>query len=335
MLHSLTITLAALGLSFRIAAAESTPPATILEIDVENLVFYYLDVADPSKLATSASAVPRLAGVQTFKQQVALADIVAVNGKPAKGVWVGRNMPLLFAVQSVPGQAIADLGGFGPGEWHMAFLQPDGTPIGSLMFLGIGGMAAPPGAPIGAAVHNLTIAGGTGAFLGARGQLANKSAGPSRAASAAEDPANRRINGGGSRRDIVHLIPMTWPEVLSLPTGPAIYHDDLSPVTAERPARAGETLIMSVAGLGPVRPRIDPGQPFPPYQEGNLHEVNSPVEVTVNGGEAQVINKIGWPTMNNVYRVDFRVPEGAVAGMASIAVTVAWIKGPEVKIPIR
>ena len=32
----------------------------------------------------------------------------------------------------------------------------------------------------------------------------------------------------------LHLIPMIWPEVMSLPTGPAIFHSaDFSPVTVE------------------------------------------------------------------------------------------------------
>jgi len=39
--------------------------------------------------------------------------------------------------------------------------------------------------------------------------------------------------------------------------------------------------------------------------------------------------------MNNVYRVDFRVPEGAASGTATLGLAVAWINGPEVKIPVR
>jgi uncharacterized protein (TIGR03437 family) len=128
------------------------------------------------------------------------------------------------------------------------------------------------------------------------------------------------------------IIPAVWPEVLSLPTGPAVFHGDSSPVTAEKPARAGELLIMSVSGLGPVKGKLDPGQPFPP---GDLMEVNSPVDITVNGKRAQVVNKIGWPAMTNVYRVDFVVPEGTAAGMASVVPTVAWINGSEAKIPVR
>ena len=151
-----------------------------------------------------------------------------------------------------------------------------------------------------------------------------------------EDPAYRRINGGGTRREIIHLIPLTRPEVLSLPTGPAVFHAaDFSPVTPEKPARAGELLMMSVSGLGPVRPNLDPGKPFPAWQTGKEHQVNSPVEVMVNGKAAAVTSAIGWPGMNNVYRVDFLVPEGAAAGPATLGLSVAWINGPEVKFPVR
>jgi hypothetical protein len=55
----------------------------------------------------------------------------------------------------------------------------------------------------------------------------------------------------------------------------------------------------------------------------------------VNGKDAKVVNKYGWPAMNNVYRVDFVVPDGTAAGMATLGLSVAWINGPEVKIPVR
>jgi hypothetical protein len=48
-----------------------------------------------------------------------------------------------------------------------------------------------------------------------------------------------------------------------------------------------------------------------------------------------VVWAIGWPGMNNVYRVDFRVPEGTVAGPATLGLSVAWINGPEAKFPVR
>ena len=63
----------------------------------------------------------------------------------------------------------------------------------------------------------------------------------------------------------------------------------------------------------------------------NIH----PATVTVNGKAAPVINALGWPGMTNAYRVDFRVPDGTSAGMATLGLSVAWINGPEVKIPVR
>lgn len=59
------------------------------------------------------------------------------------------------------------------------------------------------------------------------------------------------------------------------------------------------------------------------------------VYVMVNGNEAEVVNKIGWPNTCDVPRVDFRVPDGVKPGLASLALTAAWIAGPEVTIPVQ
>jgi uncharacterized protein (TIGR03437 family) len=97
---------------------------------------------------------------------------------------------------------------------------------------------------------------------------------------------------------------MTRPEVI------AVFHsDDFSAVTADKPARIGEYRIASAAGLGPVRPNLELGKPFPPLVPGAEYVVNSPLEVTVGGQAAQVLNALG--------------------------LTVAWIAGPEVEIPVR
>ena len=110
-----------------------------------------------------------------------------------------------------------------------------------------------------------------------------------------------------------------------------MFHADFSPVTATRPAKAGEVLILMATDLGPTRPGVDRGTAFPAQTPV---EVNSPVEVTVGGKSAVVMNKIGWPAMTNVYRVDVKVPDGTPAGMAGIRITSAFISGSEVKIPV-
>ena len=66
-----------------------------------------------------------------------------------------------------------------------------------------------------------------------------------------------------------------------------------------------------------------------------VHAVSSPVEVTVNGKVSPVVNALGWPGKNNVYRADFRVPEGTAAGAATLGLSMAWINRPEVRIPVR
>jgi uncharacterized protein (TIGR03437 family) len=182
---------------------------------------------------------------------------------------------------------------------------------------------------------NFAIVGGTGAFLGVRGQWGNAVTPQTiteRLASVTEDPANRRRNGGGRLKFVLQVIPMSVPQVEITASGPAVYHADFSLVTAAKPAKAGELVIARATGLGPTRPGVNPAQPFPtdPPQE-----VNSPVSVTVNGQSAEVINKIGWPGLVDSYRVDFRIPDGSAAGIASIQLTAAWIAGSSVSIPIQ
>jgi uncharacterized protein (TIGR03437 family) len=147
-----------------------------------------------------------------------------------------------------------------------------------------------------------------------------------------EDPANRRTYGGGRGRFVVHLIPLSWPEIVITAAGPSVFHSDFSPVTSARPARAGETLIVTTKGLGPTRPGLVPGTAFP---ESPLQEVNSPVDVAVNGKPAEVMTKIGWPGTTDTYRLDIRVPDGVGAGMATLQVTAGFIRGSEAKIPVQ
>ena len=320
------------ALASGIARAQA-PEFVILDIEWANEVAYFDDVADPSRLVTSPGPTP--VTVRNFMQLLFIADIVSVNGKPARGSLIFASRLIQAVPNPSPGQAIADLGRFSIGEQHMEILQSDGTPVGSIMSSGFGGGPAPPGLPAG--VSNFTVIGGTGAFLGARGTLHNPyppgTPSPTpRNASMQEDPANRRTNGGTGGHIIATIIPMFRPEIVSSANGPAVFHADFSPVTAAIPARAGETLILKATGLGPTVPAVDPGKPFP---SDPLVAVNSPVEVTVNGNGADVVNKIGWSETTDTYRLDIRVPDGTAPGMATLQVTAAFVPGREVRIPVQ
>ena len=83
------------------------PPATILEINVENSVRYQEDISDLSKFATDpnvTTAVPP----KNFFFRMNIGDIVAVNGRPAKGTMTRNNRTIDSNPAPNPGQAIAD-----------------------------------------------------------------------------------------------------------------------------------------------------------------------------------------------------------------------------------
>ena len=317
-------------------ASAQQPPAT-LTIDLGNMVEYQEDIYDPVTFARSPNVTPSLgigAGVANFAVATLLGDIVAVNGQPAKGLYAGRSRTISAHTNPTPGQAIADVTRAAIREHIFEILQPDGTPVGSIMLMGLsGGNSPPPGQPS-TENANWAIVGGTGAFLGARGQaeaIVGIGLG-GRAASMSEDPANRRINGGSMGQCVLHVIPMTVPQVVTTPNGPAITHStDFSLVTPSNPASAGEILSLFTTGLGPLR-GVATGQPFPSNPPAL---VNSPVQVTVTGNSAEVIGAVGYPGSVDGYQVNFRVPAGTPKGQATIQVSAAWITGTPVSITVK
>jgi uncharacterized protein (TIGR03437 family) len=314
------------------------PPASILQIDVANNVLYDEDTGDVTKFARNPNATADSHSVNNFARAVAIADIVAVNGQPVTGTHIRSAVNVNLRTAPAPGQAIADTVRVGLAVFTFEILKSDGTPIGTIVTNGFAAGAAPPGAPLTAtAGSNFAITGGTGAFLGARGQMGMVANPPGvasqRGASITEDPANRRLNGGGTQRYVVQLIPMESPEIALLPAGPAVTHSsNFSLVTATKPATEGEILSLFARGLGPVTPGVDPGQPFP---SSPLAIVNSPVEVTVNGKAAEVLSAVGLPGAVDGYQVNFRIPPDTAKGPASIQVSAAWISGAAVSIPVQ
>jgi len=297
-----------------------TQRVVVLEVEVENSVVYRFDVFDASKLAVNPNPATPLPDT-AFREGLTIDDVVMVNGRPAKGLHFLRGTNMYFNPAPQPGFAIADASQGGAGTCNWEFLSRDGRFVGRLVDGGF---------------FPHSILGGAGAFFGARGEHSFTPIRPQRITSVVEDPARRRILGGGAYRVTFSVVPMFYPEVELSPQGPAIFHgDDFTLVTPARPARPNEQLIVRARNLGPTSPDIPRGQPFPTSSGTPRAEVNADVEVTVNGESADVINKIGWPGESNVYRVDFRVPGGTAAGMATIQVTAAWIPSDEVKIPVK
>jgi uncharacterized protein (TIGR03437 family) len=310
-----------------------TPGATSLRIDIANYQSYTYDVFDIQKFATAPVASTLTQPGRAFDFFVIFGDIVAVNGKPVKGLWTARGTTLFFEPNAVPGHSIADLTRGNVIDMYWEILQVDGTPIGTLAASGLTRGSPPPGAPLAQTGDNLTIIGGTGAFLGVRGQAGVIDLGSPRQTSVVEDPASRRTIGGAKRSYVLHLLPMSTPEILVGQNGPAVAHaSDGSLVTTTKPAQAGEILSLYASGLGPTFPGIDPGQPF---TADPLQVVSSPLEVIVGGASASVFYAGGYPGAVNAYQVNFRVPDAVQPGMANIQLSAAWIAGSQVKIAVH
>ena len=135
--------LALVAITFCAAAFGQT---SILAIDIENIVVYNQDTADVTKWASIPEKTDPLAS-QNFVPIIWLADVVAVNGVPAKGTWTVRGTTLVRSTTLTPGQAVADSGSFFFFDWIVDLILPDGRQVGTIMATGWGGALKPPGAP--------------------------------------------------------------------------------------------------------------------------------------------------------------------------------------------
>jgi uncharacterized protein (TIGR03437 family) len=263
---------------------------------------------------------------------------VAVNGKPAKGSYVIRGQFSPRGTAGTAGVAIADLARNGNVEETYDFADAAGTSLGTIATVGFNGGTAPPGAPSAITGSHLAVVGGTGAFFGVLGEGGSgvvPAGSPAvRVASMAEDPSRRRMNGGGTFNRTLYLVPSARPAIIATPDGPAIVHSsDFKPVTAANPARAGEVLSLFATGLGPTRPGVDPGKPFPLTP---LAVPNSPIEVMVTGVSAEVVGAAGYPGAVDGYQVNFRMPSSSIfKGTAAVQLNVAWIPSSLVSIAVQ
>ena len=185
----------------------ATPPTT-LQVDVTNYVLYNYDTFDTTQFGTNSSStsVP----MKTYNYHISIGDIVAVGGKLAKGTLLCTHTMFVLSPTATAGsmKAVADTSRSMMDDCSLEILASDGTAVGTIFIHGLFGGAPPPGAPASSARSNLIITGGTGAFLGARGQAGQTGPWTPRVASVTEDPANRRTNGGGVESIVLQVFPM-------------------------------------------------------------------------------------------------------------------------------
>jgi hypothetical protein len=193
-----------------------TPPTTF-QVDVNHFVLYNYDTFDTIQFGTNPN--PTSVPMKTYNNHISIGDIVAVDGTPAKGTLLCTHTMFVLSPAAKVGsmKAIADTTRSMMDDCSLEILASDGTAVGTIFIHGLFGGAPPPGAPASSARSNLIITGGTGAFLGARGQAGQTGPWTPRVASVTEDPANRRVNGGGVESIVLQLFPMVT-------GGPAAVH---------------------------------------------------------------------------------------------------------------
>ena len=141
-----TTALTILAACCRVALGQGPP--TILTIDVENFVAYQADTSDVTKWGTVPDVTPTLLTTSNdFFVETLLADIVAVNGQPAKGLYAARGQTVKTNPSPAPGSAIADVTHLSMRQMIFDILKPDGTKIGAIIALGMSNGAPPPGSP--------------------------------------------------------------------------------------------------------------------------------------------------------------------------------------------
>jgi hypothetical protein len=119
----------------------------VIPIGIENYAYYYADNSDYSKLPRSQQAAP--VSTKTFSSFIGLADIVRVNGRPAKSTWSIRGTTTNYTPNLQPGQAIAGTTRNVFVNWIREIQQADGTPIGTIMATVMGFGPPAPGSPLG------------------------------------------------------------------------------------------------------------------------------------------------------------------------------------------
>ena len=161
---------------------------------------------------------------------------------------------------------------------------------------------------------------------------------PPQLSSIKEDPKYRGNNLHPGTKVIydLHVIPADPPQIMTTAFGPLVLHYlHGMPVNALNPAVANEELVVFASGLGPTNPDVDLGVPFPvPGPMDPPFKVNSPLTVSVNGMDFDVLVAFGVPGTVNTYSARFKMPTGVTPPVASLQLKAAWISGPPINISV-
>ena len=233
----------------------------------------------------------------------------------------------------IPGRGIADIVRAAMREDIFEILQPDGTPIGSIMIFGMSGGNAPPGRP---SNRKRKLGDHRG-----NGSISRRTRAGAR--SWRHRPRPRCLHVGRPR---VSSCERRRNEALR----PAHRTDECAEDSHERSgSRRGS--LTRLHRPDPVQPGCTRRDPIVicvgtgshiagrrsrrALSSAPLAVVSSPVVVTVNGRPAEVLAAVGYPGAVDAYQVNFRIPEDVEKGNADVQLAVAWMLDTPVTILVQ
>lgn len=118
------------------------------------------------------------------------------------------------------------------------------------------------------------------------------------------------------------IVGSTTPGVAAFPDGRLIaQHSDVGAtlVDANHPAKAGETLVMYLDGMGATNPVVPSAAAAPGAEP--LARVTETPQVTVDGETAAIVYAGLTPFSVGLYQIDFTIPKDAKTGNLTVVVT--------------
>ena len=148
------------------------------------------------------------------------------------------------------------------------------------------------------------------------------------------------VNNGTSSNTVTTLVKNALPGLFTVPPGGigygAILHSDYSLVTTDHPAKAGETVLIYLTGLGDVSPAVPEGTAAPSSPPSNV--VNT-AAVYFSGPSGAVQGAVAYaglaPGFAGLYQINAQVPTTLTSGNYYVEVATPTSYSTQATIPVQ
>ena len=148
------------------------------------------------------------------------------------------------------------------------------------------------------------------------------------------------INNGTPSNTVTTLVKSMLPGIFTVPPGGtgygAILHVDYSLVSTDQPAKAGETVLIYLTGLGDVSPAVPEGTAAP---SSPTSSVVNPLKVYFAGSGTSVQGAVGYaglaPGFAGLYQINAQIPAALPSGDYYVEIATPTSYSTQALIPVR